>query len=163
MAERAHRDLVPKRRVTVHGARRALRLHGMANPWRNAHDEWDTLAMIRPAAAMVALAVLAGCGTAARPPASPSALVMNDVAVRLRNASLALRPGESMNMIAQRAAVFCVAHFQGLSDEKAVERAFNEQGGKMTTGPHRGVVSEFITAATTVMCPLIEKHLKQPA
>lgn len=119
--------------------------------------------MIRPVAAMVALTVLAGCGTAPSPPASASALVMNDVAVRLRNASLALRPGESIDMIARRAAVFCVAHFQGLSDEKAVELAFDQHGGDMTTGPHRGVVSEFITAATTVMCPLIAKHLKQPA
>jgi len=119
--------------------------------------------MIRPVAAMVALTVLAGCGTAARPPASASDLVMNDVAVRLRNASLALRPGESIDMIARRAAVFCVAHFQGLSDEKAMERAFDEHGGNMTTGPHRGVVSEFITAATTFMCPLVAKHLRQPA
>ena len=119
--------------------------------------------MIRAFAAMVALTVLAGCGTAARPPASASVLVMNDVAVRLRNASLALRPGESMDMIALRAAVFCTAHFEGLSDEKAVERAFGEHGGTMITGSHRGVVSEFITAAMTVMCPLIAKHFKQPA
>jgi hypothetical protein len=112
-------------------------------------------------ATVLASVLLAGCGSAPPRVPSPSAFAAEDVAVRLRNASLQLRPGETMDMVAQRAAVFCVAHFEGKSNEMAMEAAFG--GTHLTTGPHRGVVSEFITAALRVMCPLVAKHLKQPA
>jgi hypothetical protein len=110
---------------------------------------------------LIAGVLLAGCGSAPPRVPSPSAVVAEDVAVRLRNASLQLRPGETIDMVAHRAAVFCVAHFEGKSNEIAMEAAFG--GTHLTTGPHRGVVSEFITAALRVMCPMVAKRLKQPA
>jgi hypothetical protein len=120
--------------------------------------------MIRVVTGLIAgvlTVLLVGCASGPPPVPAPAGFAAEDVAVRLRNASLQLKPGESIQMVAQRATVFCAAHLEGKSNEVAMEAAFG--GTHLTTGRQRGVVSEFITAALRVMCPLVAKHLKQPA